>query len=233
MDNKPPQLSIKNYLSFIFYLAILPTILFLSAGTIKWGMGWIYSGLIIAVSLISRILVFKKNPSLLIERSKFNQGEGTQSWDRFLLIIVSIIFPIICLVTAGLDYRFEWSPAISQALQYLAVGIILFLSIVGTWAMVENPYFSASVRIQQDRGQVVISTGPYKFVRHPGYSSAVVSNLVFPIVLGTLWTLIPAVLTIGLIILRTALEDQMLQEDLPGYKEYASQVRFRLIPGFW
>jgi protein-S-isoprenylcysteine O-methyltransferase Ste14 len=99
--------------------------------------------------------------------------------------------------------------------------------------MVENPYFSASVRIQQDRGQVVISTGPYKFVRHPGYSSAVVSNLVFPIVLGTLWTLIPAVLTIGLIILRTALEDQMLQEDLPGYKEYASQVRFRLIPGFW
>lgn len=233
MDKKPPQLSIKNYLSFIIYLAILPTILFLSAGTINWVMGWIYSGLILAVSLISRILVYKKDPSLLIERGKFIQGEGIQSWDRFLLIIVSIIFPIICLVTSGLDYRFEWSPAISQFLQYLSVGIILILSIVGTWAMVENPYFSASVRIQQDRGQVVISTGPYQFVRHPGYSSSVVSYLVFPIVLGTLWTLIPAVLTIGLIILRTALEDQMLQEDLPGYKEYASQVRFRLIPGLW
>jgi len=196
-------------------------------------VGWIYSGIILASSLISRILVFKKDPSLIIERGKFNQGEGTQSWDRLLLIFVSIIFPIICLITAGLDHRFRWPQSIPLYGQLLAAAVLPFCSIAATWAMVENPFFSASVRIQEDRGQVVISTGPYLFIRHPGYSSSVVSYLVFPLALGTIWALIPRVLTIGLIILRTALEDQMLQEDLPGYREYASRVRFRLIPGLW
>lgn len=104
-------------------------------------MGWIYSGIILASSLISRILVFKKDPSLIIERGKFNQGEGTQSWDRLLLIFVSIIFPIICLITAGLDHRFRWPQSIPLYGQLLAAAVLPFCSIAATWAMVENPFF--------------------------------------------------------------------------------------------
>ena len=207
MDNKTPLLNIKTLVFFMIYLAILPTILFLSAGTINWTMGWIYSGIILAVSFISRLLVYKKDPSLLVERGQFNQGEGTADWDRLLMVLVSIIFPILTLITAGLDYRFQWSSTIHLGVQVLALAVLLLSTVIGTWAMVSNPNFSASVRIQEDRNQVVIQSGPYRYVRHPGYSTSLASSLAFPFILGTLWAMISTFLMIGLVVLRTALED--------------------------
>ena len=101
------------------------------------------------------------------------------------------------------------------------------------WAMASNPFFAATVRIQSERGQEVVSAGPYRLVRHPGYLGALVYNLAIPLVLGSLWTFIPALFTIALLVVRTALEDRTLQAELPGYAAYTAAVRRRLIPGLW
>ena len=101
------------------------------------------------------------------------------------------------------------------------------------WAMASNPFFATTVRIQDDRGHRVVSSGPYRLVRHPGYFGSLIYNLVIPLVLGSLWTFLPALLTIALLVLRTRLEDRTLQAELPGYPEYAAVVRHQLIPGVW
>jgi protein-S-isoprenylcysteine O-methyltransferase Ste14 len=105
--------------------------------------------------------------------------------------------------------------------------------VLSSWALLENRFFSGVVRIQKDRGHQVVSTGPYGFVRHPGYAGALLAYLVTPVLLDSTWAFIPAVLMAGVVILRTALEDRTLQEELPGYKDYARKTRYRLLPGIW
>jgi protein-S-isoprenylcysteine O-methyltransferase Ste14 len=104
---------------------------------------------------------------------------------------------------------------------------------LGTWATLVNRFFSAVVRIQRDRGHTVVSSGPYRLIRHPGYAGAVVTSLATPLLLGSLWALIPAVLAVCTLIIRTALEDRTLQEELEGYHDYTARVRYRLLPGVW
>ncbi len=134
---------------------------------------------------------------------------------------------------AGLDFRFSWSLHIPPVIQSLAlIGVVLGY-VLGGWAMVVNKFFSAVVRIQKERNQTVISDGPYKFVRHPGYTGAILALLSMPIMLGSLWALLPAGFIASLTIVRTFLEDKTLQEKLEGYKEYAKKVKYRLLPGVW
>ena len=102
-----------------------------------------------------------------------------------------------------------------------------------TWAMTVNKFFSAVVRIQADRGHVVVSAGPYQLVRHPGYAGSIVATLAIPIMLGSLWGLVPAALTTLAIVVRTGREDRMLRRELRGYQAYAARTRFRLAPGIW
>ena len=109
-----------------------------------------------------------------------------------------------------------------------AVGLELF-----GWAMVVNAYFSTVARIQRDRGQTVCREGPYRFVRHPGYAGAILESLGSPLLLGSAWALLPAVVAIGCMSARTWLEDRMLRAELPGYVEYAGEVRWRLVPLIW
>jgi protein-S-isoprenylcysteine O-methyltransferase Ste14 len=99
--------------------------------------------------------------------------------------------------------------------------------------MITNAYFSTVVRIQTDRGQTVCSTGPYRFVRHPGYVGTILQSFGLPFLLGSLWALIPGITAVGLMIIRTSFEDRTLQSDLPGYREFVQKVRYRLIPGIW
>ena len=118
-------------------------------------------------------------------------------------------------------------------MQWVAVVILLLCVLFSNWALVVNKYFSAIIRIQTDRGHTVITGGPYRYVRHPGYAGGVIANLVIPLMLGSLWALIPAVLTVIILFIRTAKEDQTLIDELPGYVEYAQRTRYRLIPGIW
>jgi len=137
------------------------------------------------------------------------------------------------LLIAGLDTRFGWTGRVALALQIVAIAIFMLGGALFSWAMVSNAYFSTVVRIQEDRGHTVCTTGPYRFVRHPGYVGAILQSLAVPLMLGSLWALVPGGLAALLIVARTALEDRTLWEELDGYKEYARRVRYRLLPGVW
>jgi protein-S-isoprenylcysteine O-methyltransferase Ste14 len=132
-----------------------------------------------------------------------------------------------------LDFRFEWSPPLPLAVHVVSLAVILLGYAFSTWAMIANRFFSGTVRIQTERGHTTVTDGPYRIVRHPGYAGAVIAYLVTPFALGTLWALVPTGLTVILYVVRTALEDRTLQEELPGYAEYAKKTRFRLVPGIW
>jgi len=212
-------------------LLLFGTILFLAAGRIDWIEGWAYLGLNALTQILSSIVLIPRQPGMLAERSRVQQG--TKSWDRLLAPAVSLAGPLAIMVTAGLDARFGWSSGIGAGLwvtsYVLAFGCQMFV----LWAMASNPFFATTVRIQSDRGHEVVHKGPYGFVRHPGYLGAVLFGLVCPLTLGSWWAYIPSLLTNVLIVARTRLEDQTLQAELEGYRSYAAAVRYRLFPGIW
>jgi protein-S-isoprenylcysteine O-methyltransferase Ste14 len=169
-------------------------------------------------------------PGLMKER--MSRNKEMKSWDKIIMSAYSFLL-IILLAVPGLDaVRFGWSkvPLIVKVLGF--IGYIPALSFA-FWAMRENAYASDVVRIQEDRGHTVCTTGPYRYVRHPMYTGVILFVLCFPLSLGSLYSFIPACLVIILFVLRTALEDKALQEELPGYKEYAQEVRYRLLPKVW
>jgi protein-S-isoprenylcysteine O-methyltransferase Ste14 len=158
--------------------------------------------------------------------------KDAKRWDRVIMLFYSI-FLLVILILPGLDaVRFHWSN-VSLIVKILAFIGYIPGSAVAFWAMRENAFLSDIVRIQEDRGHTVCTTGPYKYVRHPMYVGVILIMLCFPFSLGSLYTLIPALIIVILFIIRTALEDKTLQEELSGYKEYAQKVRYRLIPGIW
>jgi protein-S-isoprenylcysteine O-methyltransferase Ste14 len=223
----------KAWLRFAAYTLLLPMVLFIAAGRLNWVWAWVYVGIVVSFTLVSRIAVIRTNPDLLAERAQSLDREDVKGWDRLILFFLLLIGPLAMMIVAGLDERFDWSPQIRLAFQLVALAIMVLGYVVGTWAMAVNRYYSAVVRIQKDRGQTVVTDGPYRFVRHPSYATGIVAYLMIPILLGSLWALIPCSLVVLGTIIRTALEDKTLLEELDGYKEYAKRVRYRLIPGVW
>ena len=170
------------------------------------------------------------NPEVIAAR--INRHKGTKRCDRILLAIVLLTVMAIPIVAALDDRRFHWFhlPWWGCVLGYA----LLITGIVGlTWAESVNRFFEPTVRIQTDRGHRVIDTGPYAFVRHPGYVSGFLVFIGMPLCLGSLWALIPGILLCPLLVLRTIWEDQTLRDELAGYEEYTQRVRYRLIPGVW
>jgi protein-S-isoprenylcysteine O-methyltransferase Ste14 len=211
------------------YLGALAAILFTAAGRVNWSMGWAVLGTYIATSIAS---LFLADPELVQERSEVRSG--TQRRDMILAGASFLFFYPFTLVVAGVDIgRFGWSPSLPLVVQLLALVAFALGNGLGLWAVVSNRYFSTFVRIQNDRGQAVVRAGPYRYVRHPGYAGTVVAAIALPIALGSLWALLPATIGAGGFVVRTLLEDRTLVEELMGYREYASQVRHRLIPGIW
>lgn len=229
----PKRQFIRAAVGFIAYLLLSPVILFLCAGTVRWPMGWVYVLLSLAAVVVSRLIVRKKNPDTLRERARFTTAEGIKPWDRILSTFVGILGPLLMVIVAGLDHRFDWPPAIPAWGQILAAVVTAGGYAVAAWAMVANRYFSAVARIQQDREQQVVSGGPYRFVRHPAYASAVLTALTVPVMLDALWALVPALAMEVALVIRTRLEDRMLRQELAGYEGYAARTRYRLIPGVW
>lgn len=205
--------------------------LFGAAGRLNWIRGWIAVAMwVVGVSTIG-LVVKHYNPRLLEARAKWRRKD-TKPFDR---IFLAIFFPLLMIQPplAGLDaVRYRWS---SVPFAFVYVGAILFaLSVVViAWALAVNPYAESTVRIQTDRGQTVVTSGPYRFVRHPMYAGFVPMYLALPLVWGSVWALVLAVAIILLLIWRTAREDQTLRQELPGYEEYAARTRYRLLPGVW
>ena len=210
---------------------VVAMLLFLSAGRLDWVWGWVMVGVYVTWDTIVALLLIPKSPGLLAERSGIQKG--AKGWDILLVSLAASLTPMVTWIVAGLDVRSGWTGQISLALQIGALVVIVLGFALVTWAMASNEFFSAVVRIQDDRGQTVATGGPYRYVRHPGYVGAILFQVATPIMLGSLWALIPAGLSLPLYIIRTALEDKMLQEELDGYAEYAQRVRYRLLPGIW
>ena len=206
----------------------LGAILFISAGRLDWPMAWIYT---LVSALDACLLVMVVSPDLMKERA--HPKADTKAWDRVLAHLTGPLGSTAMLIVAGLNVRFGWPPQVPFAWQ--AAGLVVFVLGVGlmTWAMIVNNFFSLVVRIQKDRGHTVVSSGPYAYVRHPGYVGGILFQLATPVMLGTLWALIPAGLAACCILVRTALEDKTLQAELNGYKDYAARVHYRLLPGVW
>lgn len=194
-------------------------------------MAWAYVGVFVAFDIATALVLMRRSPELLAERSKIQ--EGTKPWDKVLVRLVAGYLPIATWIAVGLDMRFGWSAYIPVGLQIVALAVTMLGYAIVVWAMASNPFFSTTVRIQKERGHTVATGGPYQFIRHPGYLGAILFTLAVPIMLGSLWALILAGLNASLYIVRTALEDKTLYNELSGYQDYASRVRYRLLPGIW
>lgn len=212
---------------------LTPLLMFGAAGRLKWPAGWAFMALSFGGGIAGRLVLARKAPELVSERARFAEKRDVKTWDRVLMPMVAIVGPLSVCIVAGLDKRFGWSPRIGIAARVVGAGLLSLGYALGTWAMATNRFFDAVVRIQRERGHTVVSSGPYAYVRHPGYAA---SLLVLPgaaLLLGSLWSLIPGALTALAIIVRTALEDRTLGEELEGYRDYAERVRHRLLPGVW
>jgi protein-S-isoprenylcysteine O-methyltransferase Ste14 len=204
--------------------------LFIPAGRLDWVMGWALVGLYAIWTAANALILIPRNPELLAERA--TRQKGTKTWDTLILSIIGIS-TMAKHILAGLDVRFGWTARMPMALQITALIIAALGYALGTWAMTTNAFFSLVNRIQEDRGHAVATGGPYHYVRHPAYTGMLAFELTTPIMLGSLWAVIPGVLNALLIIVRTALEDKTLYSELSGYAEYAQQARYRLLPGVW
>ncbi len=227
------RIGLKAILRFVLFLLILPLLLFGLSGQMNWLMAWAYVLIYIGSALASRLILMVKSPDLLSERAQFTQAEGAKSWDTRLVPLIALIGPLVVLMAAALDRRFNWSPPLPLWLQTIGLLVFVLGTLLGVWAIAVNKFFSSVVRIQTDRGHQVITNGPYRFVRHPAYAGNLFSILATSLLFGSLWSLIPALLVVIGLLVRTHLEDRDLRRELVGYEEYAQETRSRLIPGVW
>lgn len=215
----------------IMGVVMVAVILFLSAGRWDWGWGWALTTVYAVWVGANAVLMIPRHPELLAERAQ-RSISGMKSWDKTLLGFIGLL-TLAKYILAGLDIRYGWSAAIPTWVHVTALVLAAAGYALGTWAMVENAYFSMVVRYQSERGHTVCDTGPYRFVRHPAYIGTIVFEIMVPLLLGSWWTLIPSSLVVLLTVIRTALEDKTLQAELPGYPAYSRDVKYRLVPGVW
>lgn len=231
---KPVQtLTPVQWFRLIVAYLLIPLILLAMGGDFGWWPAWVFALPIFAAGVGGRLWAERRHPGLLAERQNVEHAPGVKAWDKVLapLMAVSVSFPLV--IVAGLDHRYQWSPVFPLWLNLLGLGLIALGYAFAAWALVENSFFSGMVRIQTDRGHVVCDSGPYRIVRHPGYAGNMLPLLGLVLALSSVWTLIPAAAALIIAMIRTALEDQTLQAELPGYRDYARRVRYRLFPGIY
>ena len=227
IDAKPSQqmLSAKIWLSLIVRMTMFAIALLWPAGTWQWWEAWILIGLWAAFAVATIVFLIRNDPALLAERMKSSPVQkGQKRWDKVLMLLM-IIVGIGLYIIPGFDVvRYEWSEPLPLWLEILAMVLHVPGFVFIVWVMHENTYLSRVVKIDEERGQQVITTGPYALVRHPMYSAVIVLVFAVPMALGSRFGLIPAALMAVLMIVRTVFEDRTLHTELTGYP---------LMPGVW
>jgi len=230
-ENRPGVATgiVSRFAQIVVLLVIQAAILFLAAGRLDWTWAWVFLGIYLASVSINSAFMIHTHPETIAERG---QPKEMKDWDKVVGGLWSLAQFLVLPLVAGLDMRFGWTQ--NYTLSHVA-GAVVFAVGLGLfgWAMITNAYFSTVVRIQSDRGQTVCRSGPYRFVRHPGYTGTILQSLGVPILLGSMWALIPGITAAVLMIIRTSFEDRVLQAELPGYRDFVRQVRYRLVPGIW
>ena len=232
-ENKPKhemKLLLRGVFGILLLLTFLGGILFLSAGTTYWRSAWVLIGLYGIFLFIFLFYTANRDPELLKERGK--KSANIKPWDKVIAGIYNFLL-IAMLIICGLDVgRFLWS-SVPFWLQLVGMALVILGGLIMGWVTMHNTFLSRYARIQDDRGHRVVTDGPYRTVRHPMYAVSLFWFPAIPLMLGSYTALLPGLAITVLYVVRTALEDRMLLDELPGYKEYAQQTRFRLIPGIW
>jgi protein-S-isoprenylcysteine O-methyltransferase Ste14 len=225
-------LSARVLLQVLLFVVVVPFLPLLISWRWGWWEAWVYAIVCILGFAISRVLAGRRHPGLLRERGRMLRHEDARPWDKTLAPLVGLGGALLPLV-AGLDARFGWSAGFSLPVKLAALLLIIAGYALSSYALIENAFFSGMVRIQTDCGHRVVTGGPYRWLRHPGYAGALLAYVATPLFLDSAWTFVPAALLTTVLVIRTRLEDQTLQAELDGYRAYAERVRFRLLPGVW
>ncbi len=211
-------------------IAVLLIFIFILAGTWRYWQAWLF-GAMNSIIIGCLFMGFADRTMLISER--INSGTNTKWWDKVFWIVygpMNLAIIIIASLDAG---RYHWTPALPASLYVLGYALYLFSNFIHLWAILSNEFYASTVRIQDERGQVVVVNGPYRWIRHPGYLGISLMLLCIAIVLGSLRALIPVFCVWILLILRTYMEDKTLQKELDGYSAYAQKTKYRLLPGIW
>jgi len=229
----PDEISAGGWLAIVAAYLVVPLLLLVMGRDPNWWQAWVFSLLVLAAGVGGRAWAERRHPGLQADRMRFGRGQQVESWDRVLAPLMAFSVLYLLVIVGGLDHRHGWTTPFPTWVN--VIGLLLCASGYGfaAWALVENRFFTSTVRIQTERGHQVCDSGPYRFVRHPGYAGTLLSLVGIPLALDTLWTFVAAGFALGVSVVRTALEDHMLMEELPGYREYARRVPYRLFPGLW
>lgn len=219
------QLSgLKTFLVPVVILIILGLILFIPAGSLRFWEAWIFWLEFSIVTFLITIYFSKRNPALLARRMEFKEKTSTKKPPAFLNLF------FLCYVVPGLDFRFHWSTV--PVWLVITANALVILGYIFIFLVFKNNSYASTI-IQVEKEQQVITTGPYSIVRHPMYLGLIVMILFSPLALGSYWAIIPAVLCIPMNVYRILGEEELLLQDLPGYKDYTLKTRYRLIPFIW
>jgi protein-S-isoprenylcysteine O-methyltransferase Ste14 len=232
MPEKERIFTFSVVLQLLVFIVLVPMLPLIVPWQWDWWEAWVYALINIFGFIISRYIANRRSPGLLAERGKFLKHKNTEPWDQTLSPLLALSGGLLPLVVA-LEARF--GPVLTFPLWVHLAAIVILLAgmVLASWALIANSYFSGMVRIQEDRGQEVIRSGPYRWIRHPGYSGALLTYFATPLLLDSVWGFLPCALLLVILVVRTSLEDRTLQKKLAGYREYAREVRFRLLPGIW
>ncbi len=232
MNTQTKLMTPKTIYRLVLVLIVFPMTPMIISGVWNWWEAWAYVIISILGFIVSRALAARRDPDIIAERARSMEMQDAKPWDKILSPMLAF-GSLLILIVAGADKGFGWSTPFTLNTKLAALLVIILGFAFGSWALIENKFFSGVVRIQTDRGHHVVTTGPYRFVRHPGYAGALWTYLAMPILFDSIWAFIPAVFLLGVLVLRTSLEDRTLQAELPGYAEYAQRTRYRLLPGIW
>lgn len=229
-SNQKEKLGIRLLLKSLSIFLVFIAVTFLAAGRLDYWQGWVFNGLNIFFLLLTYVLLIDRKDVI---KERLKPGEGMKHWDRIYYAVSTPLFFVMFILSILDAVRFSWKPAVPFLL--VIFGIILYClgQIIVLWAKRTNRFFSSVVRIQHDRNQTVCTDGPYRFVRHPGYLGGIIFTIGTPLMLGSFWGLLPAIITLLLVGGRTYLEDTTLKKELPGYVLYMTKVKYRLIPFLW
>jgi protein-S-isoprenylcysteine O-methyltransferase Ste14 len=232
VENRPNMLRgiVARAAQIVVALIIEGLILFLISGHLDWIWAWAFLGIYLVSISINSVFLIRTSPETIVERG---QPKEVKSWDKLIGGLLGLMQFIVLPLMASLDMRFDWTRELSAPWHLGGAAAFVGGLALSGWAMIANAFFSTAVRIQTDRGHTVCRTGPYRFVRHPGYLGMIIQSIAIPILLGSVWALIPGAVAVALVVIRTIFEDRMLQDELAGYRDYSLEVRYRLVPGFW
>ena len=217
---------VKHFIGTIVFFLLI----FISAGRIDYWQGIVYVIIGLIMGTLNYTLLMPDS-ELLSERAK--PGEGTKNWDKLLLDLSLLITISMCII-AGLDSgRYHLSPDFHWSLSLTGIVLTASGQLIFLLAQKQNKFFSSTVRIQTDRNHTVCDRGLYKIVRHPAYLGSIIQSIGFPLLFGSLWSIIPVGFLIFFHILRTYLEDNTLIKELKGYQDYTRKTRFKIIPFIW